>query len=216
MKFVKKNITDKIINVLSIKNTLLENKVLFLKFFVIFILVIISLVTVFGKDKSDLTLENNSSKEKSVKSIDDSNYEEYATKIVVDISGEVINPMVLELDEGSRINDAIKAAGGITKNADITNINRAAPLSDGEKIYIPSKEEGSELVTESDKMNSKININLASSSELTEIPGVGTVTAASIISYRDNNGKFKQIEDIILVDGIGEKTFSKMKDKICI
>ena len=161
--------------------------------------------------------------------------EESTDVIVVDVSGEVKTPSVIELPPDSRINDAIRAAGGLTKNADITQINRAAVISDGEKIFIPTKqneqsEDGSNL-SETSGQNStgmtgntgeqgtgtgQININNASSTKLQEVPGIGPVTADKIIQYRTANGLFRKLEDIMKVSGIGDKTFAKMKPYICI
>lgn len=138
--------------------------------------------------------------------------------IMVDIGGEVVNPMVAELSEGSRVEDAIKAAGGITEDADLTDINRAAFLADGDKIMIPSintdinsSAEGAAQYSGSDD---KININTADSEELQKLDGVGPVTAEKIIEYRNENGRFNTIDEIKNVSGIGEKTFEKFQDDI--
>jgi len=150
--------------------------------------------------------------------------------IVVDVSGEVKSPSVIELPLDSRINDAIVAAGGLTKDADISQINRAAPLADGEKIFIPKKmnqgnqEDGvaGQNINENNQsqnsatQNDKININQAESSKLQEIPGIGPVTANKIISFRMEHGLFRKLEDLKKVSGIGDKTFEKMKPFICI
>lgn len=150
--------------------------------------------------------------------------------IIVDIAGEVENPSVIELPIDSRINDAINAAGGLTTQADISQINRAAILSDGEKIYIPTLPNAS-ITTPSpttveslpsssnDSVNSsksQININYASAAELEKIPGVGPVTSEKIIRYRIENGLFRKLDEIKKVSGIGDKTYVKMKPYICI
>ncbi|HIU25610.1 MAG TPA: helix-hairpin-helix domain-containing protein [Candidatus Copromorpha excrementigallinarum] len=138
--------------------------------------------------------------------------------VVVDVGGEVRSPMVVELEEGSRIQDAIEAAGGLTENADLDGINRAAFVNDGDKILIPSVEEGGfpyeEGAIQDSYGDGRININTADSGQLQEITGVGPVTAEKIISYREENGRFDSIEDIKNVSGIGDKTFEKMKDEI--
>jgi competence protein ComEA len=150
--------------------------------------------------------------------------------IIVDVAGEVQNPSVIELPSASRINDAIEAAGGLTKHADISQINRAAILSDGEKVLIPTVPIPSPITTSpangnsnpsgsSDVVNtgnSLININYASASELEEVPGIGPVTSEKIIQYRTTNGLFRKLEDIKKVSGIGDKTYAKLKLYICI
>lgn len=146
-----------------------------------------------------------------------------AAGIFVGIGGEVNEPMVAELKEGSRVEDAIEAAGGLTENADISEINRAAFLEDGEKIFIPPVVDESMSGSSGGSSSSgsaayysdgKININTADSLELQELDGVGPVTAEKIIDYREENGRFGDIEDIKNVSGIGDKTFEKLKDDI--
>ena len=109
--------------------------------------------------------------------------------IKVHITGEVRNPGLLELEVGSRIDDAIQLAGGLTDRADISKTNLAYILSDGEKIYIPSENDEEVELTNGQGSNSKVNINTATISELETIPGVGEATANSIIEYRNNNRK---------------------------
>lgn len=141
------------------------------------------------------------------------------TDIFVDVGGEVVNPSVVELEDGSRVSDAIEAAGGLTENADITDINRAAFVSDGEKIYIPSSVVDIEGNTASGGSmqgysDGKVNINTADSEQLQELNGVGPATAEKIIDYRNENGRFTAPEDLKNVSGIGEKTYEKLKDDI--
>ena len=139
--------------------------------------------------------------------------------IFVDIGGEVKTPMVAELKAGSRVGDVIEAAGGLTEKADISEINRAAFVEDGEKIFVPaliSTEENG--ISESRETpvysDGKININTADSQELQELNGVGPATAEKIIDYREENGRFASIDDLKDVSGIGDKSFEKIKDKI--
>lgn len=142
-------------------------------------------------------------------------------KLVVDISGCVKNPGVYEFEDGTRLYDVIQQAGGLTKEADLDAINQAELVTDGQKILIPEKLEmmdGAESTTftQNAVSNGKININQADSTTLQEIPGIGPATADKIIQYRDANGRFQSIEDLKNVSGIGDKTFEKMKDNICV
>ncbi len=141
-------------------------------------------------------------------------------KIIVEIKGEVKKPDVYEVDEGSIIRDLINIAGGLTEKANINKINRAEKLRDNQLIIIPDNESivnGNVISNEGNVSNDGIiNINSASLSDLQKINGVGAVKAQSIIDYRDKNGGFKSIEDLKNVDGIGDKTFEKIKDKISI
>ena len=146
--------------------------------------------------------------------------------IMVDVAGAVVEPSVVELPENSRIFEAIEKAGGLSKEADTTATNLAEILTDGQKIYIPTKQEVKDSqseATSSDTTNylvtgqsKRININSADSDMLQELSGVGPSTAEKIISYRNENGKFKKIDDIKNVSGIGDKTFEKFKDKITL
>lgn len=141
-------------------------------------------------------------------------------KILVEIKGEVKRPNVYEVEEGSIIRDLIDIAGGLTEKANINKINRAEKLRANQLIIIPDNESivsGTIINNEGISSNDGIiNINSASLSDLQKINGVGAVKAQSIIDYREKNGGFKSIEDIKNVDGIGDKTFEKIKDKISI
>lgn len=161
-------------------------------------------------------------------------YSENSTNnsIIVYICGAVKESKVITLPEDSRISDAIDAVGGLTNDADLTNINLAYILEDGEKIYIPKKgeEQSSEAASTSSTAqsssysnysatsakNNKININKATQTELEIIPGIGPSTALKIIEYREQNGKFSSIEDIKNVSGIGAAKYEKMKDYITV
>lgn len=141
--------------------------------------------------------------------------------IHVEIKGEVKNPDVYEIEEGSIIKDLIDKAGGLTEKANIEKINRAKKVNDNELIIITNDSNidevsGSNFVNTTEEESGKININTSDLSKLKEIPGVGDVKAKSIIDYREKNGGFKSIEDIKNIDGIGDKTFEKIKDSITI
>jgi competence protein ComEA len=132
--------------------------------------------------------------------------------IYVDIDGAVINPGVYELLEGSRVIDAINKAGGLEEKAFTQNLNKARKLIDGEKIYIYI--EGDEYI-KSLQSNNLININIASVDALMSLPGIGEVYANRIIEYRYTK-KFSSIEEIKNIEGIGDKTFEKLKELITV
>ena len=175
--------------------------------------------------------------------------EEVQEFIYVDIKGEVKNPNVYKMKVGSRVNDLINEAGGLTKNANTRFISLSKILEDENTIVIYSNKEISDAKrdnklevtapciceevkndacyndntttiikkTTTTKNTSKvININTASVSELTNLSGIGEVKAKSIVNYRNKNGKFKTINDILKVDGISETLFSKIKNNITV
>ena len=135
--------------------------------------------------------------------------------VVVDVAGDVKTPGVYELPINSRVNDAIKAAGGTNKTADLSYINQARVLKDGEQIFIEKKVSGSTAtVRRSTAINGIININRATAKELDKLPGIGPVIAGRIIEYRKANGFFSSIDDLKKVQGIGASTLEKFKSKI--
>ena len=151
--------------------------------------------------------------------------------VIVHITGSVKTPGIVKLKEGSRIEDAIEAAGGLTENADISNVNLAYVLDDGTKIKIPnlddedigdedvlSKDSGEGIIQEDEKTTNTniVNINKATENELSTLPGIGNSLATRIVEYRRQNGNFKTIEDIKNVSGIGESKFANIKDFISI
>lgn len=148
---------------------------------------------------------------------------EVKAQVYVYVTGAVANPGVYSLDEGLRVCDAVEAAGGLTEDADASTVNLARVLSDGEHIALPTKAEvetalaqGSAGGTVGAAASSLVNINTADASALETLSGVGSATARAIISDREQNGPFSTIEDLMRVDGIGEKKFAKLKDSICV
>lgn len=146
-------------------------------------------------------------------------------QIQVHITGEVNNPGLYKLNSDVRIWDAIQAAGGFTNNADQSSLNLAKTLEDGEQLLVAAKNNSSQANNASSQTNNgssqtqtdgKININNADIQQLQTLSGVGPSTAQKIVDYRTSNGKFKNIEDIKKVSGIGDKTYLKFKDKICV
>jgi len=130
-------------------------------------------------------------------------------QIIVDVKGEVKRPGIYYLNENSRVIDAINAAGGLTNNADTSNINLAMKLEDGTSIYILKK-------VEKDVTQSKISINKATIDELMQLPGIGEVKARKIVEYRLKNGYFLSLEDLLKVDGINENLYKQIKEYICL
>lgn len=149
-------------------------------------------------------------------------------KIIVEIKGEVAKPDVYQLEEGSIIKDLIDMAGGVTEEADLSRINRAEELLNHELIIIGNINDETESSVvqnsstsssngnNSDKGSTLININTADLEQLKEITGIGNIKAQSIIDYREANGGFKSLEELKNVDGIGDKTFEKIKDQITL
>ena len=173
--------------------------------------------------------KNNDKKEK----IEDEKENISNKEITVYVSGEVNKSGVVTLKEGDRLAVAVEKLGGTTKKADLNNINLAIRVKDEEHYIIPkigeAKQEdlkdvnntkdieNAEIKNENTaKDSSKININTATLEELDKLPGVGEATANKIISHREENGQFKNIEDIKNVNGIGYKKFENMKELICV
>ncbi len=212
---------------------------------IIIFIIIICIFAIYKFFTHDEYIEFNSKEEtisinKNISRESNSNTEEIKTeeelkdndnKIIVYVTGAIKNIGVYELEENSRIADLIEKAGGLTEDANITNINLAYILQDGMKVHIPTNSEDINEIKdnteifitneneskENSKMSnssSKININTATQTELETLPGIGVATALKIIDYRKENGKFNNIEDIKKVNGIGESKYSKIKDKI--
>ncbi len=194
------------------------------------------------KESDSKKEESNNIKEEKVSDIESEKEEKETSlgeeKIVVEIKGEVKKPNVYELKNGSRIYELIEEAGGPTNEADLSNINRALYLSDGQCIVIKNiNDVESEEVNLNESLNAEvtnsiptnssgdkgeknessvININTASKETLMTLNGIGESKAQAIIDYRDEIGGFKSVDDITNVSGIGEKTLEKIKDKISI
>ena len=132
--------------------------------------------------------------------------------IFVHVVGDVAKAGVYELAAGSRVVDAIAAAGGPLRAAKLINLNLARVLFDGEQIIVGNHQ----LQPNSSSQLGKVNLNLATSSQLDQLPGIGPVIAARILQHRDENGPFRQISDIQQVAGIGDVIYSKIKDQISV
>lgn len=152
-------------------------------------------------------------------------------EIIVHITGEIVNEGIVKIKKDSRIADVIEQAGGTTEEADLSKVNLAYQVKDGQKIYIPNindkenqkevqdyitEDAGADVIIENEENGSKVNINSATQTELETLSGIGPSTALKIINYRKENGEFKQIEDIKNVPGIGEAKFEGLKEEICV
>ena len=187
-----------------------------------------------GKHTSDADIDNGS------EAVSDK--EMHQAMIYDDVCGAVANPGVFQLAAGSRVFQAIEAAGGYLPEAALTCVNRAGVLTDGQQLYILTQEEmerqgldPAEMSGASDgqmngsagtgqntemtaqvQQDNRININTADEAQLTTLTGIGATRAQAIIAYREENGPFAAIEDIMNVQGIKEGTFAKIKDEIVV
>lgn len=187
-----------------------------------------------GKHTSDADIDNGS------EAVSDKEMQQ--AMIYVDVCGAVANPGVFQLAAGSRVFQAIEAAGGYLPEAALTCVNRAGVLTDGQQLYILTQEEmerqgldPAEMFGASDgqmngsagtgqntgmtaqvQQDNRININTADEAQLTTLTGIGATRAQAIIAYREENGPFAAIEDIMNVQGIKEGTFAKIKDEIVV
>jgi competence protein ComEA len=140
-----------------------------------------------------------------------------APALVIDVAGEVVSPGVYELPAGSRVIDAIKAAGGARPKAALSDLNLARVIKDGEQIYVDliyaagsSSRTGSKAAVP----RGPVNLNRATISQLDSLDGIGPVIAKRIIAYRTINGPFTAVEDLLKVSGIGDAKFAQIKEKI--
>jgi len=147
--------------------------------------------------------------------------------IMVDVKGQVTMPGVYSSSQGERVIDVIHRAGGLTENADESQVNFAEHVQDAMVIYIPAKGEEGVTVPAGTTVNpsntggtsgnqAKINLNKADETQLQNLPGIGPSKAAAIIEYRETSGLFKNVEDLKDISGIGDKTFEKLKDLITV
>jgi competence protein ComEA len=147
--------------------------------------------------------------------------------IMVDVKGQVTMPGVYSSGQGERVIDVIHRAGGLTENADESQVNFAEHVQDAMVIYIPAKGEEGVTVPAGTTVNpsntggtsgnqAKINLNKADETQLQNLPGIGPSKAAAIIEYRATSGLFKNVEDLKDISGIGDKTFEKLKDLITV
>lgn len=185
------------------------------------------LINKFTKD-DEIVMVSDSNQENKVENNKDIPDEIMNQDKKVYISGEIKNSGVYDINNGDRLDDLVKRAGGLTEKADINSINLAMRLEDQMKIYIPNIDENQNINNDNtnlaigqvsndltDLQNKKININLASKEELMTLPNIGEKRAQAILDYRQEN-RFEKIEDIKNVSGIGDKYFEAMKDLITV
>ncbi|RSK27916.1 hypothetical protein EJF36_14070 [Bacillus sp. HMF5848] len=134
-------------------------------------------------------------------------------KIFVDIKGAVKHPGVYEVTSESRVIDIVRIAEGFTEKADENYVNLAQRVHDEMVIYVPEKGESSDYIQEK---SDKVSLNYADVKRLMTLPGVGQVKAEAIVDYRNVNGPFGTLEELLNVNGIGEKTFEQLKDYITL
>jgi competence protein ComEA len=142
-----------------------------------------------------------------------------AITLIVDVAGAVHDPGVYEFAEGDRVIDAIEKAGGPMPKADLSLLNLAAPLTDGTQILVPKAGPPGAVVPGVGAPGSAgglLNINSASATELETLPGIGEVLAATIVEYRDQNGPFASVDDLLDVSGIGPATLEEIRDQVTI
>ena len=153
--------------------------------------------------------------------LDEKASDETESVVFVQVSGEVIHPGVYELENGSRIFEAIEAAGGITEDADIRTMNQATVVSDGDMIYVPAygeaESEGSMTGTKSQSgitEDGKVNLNAATVEELMTLPGIGEAKARLIVDYRETNGRYEDPAEIMKIQGIKQGVYDRISDMV--
>lgn len=137
--------------------------------------------------------------------------------LYVYVCGQVRNPGVYKLEQGNRVTHALMAAGGMTDQAAPDYLNQAELLEDGQKLYVPTTEEVLVLPNDeadAERSDGRINLNTADKASLTSLSGIGEARAEAIIAYREANGGFQSVEDIMNVEGIKEGIFNRIKDQI--
>ena len=142
-----------------------------------------------------------------------------AVMLIVDVAGAVHQPGVYEFAEGDRVIDAIERAGGPMPKADLSLLNLAAPLADGTQILVPKAGPPGAVIPGGGAPGTSgglININSASATELETLSGIGEVLAATIVEYRDQNGPFASVDDLMDVSGIGPATLEEIRDQVTV
>ena len=146
-------------------------------------------------------------------------------QVYVHLCGAVVTPDVYEIEAGTRLKDLIELAGGLSEDAAGDYINQASVVEDGQRIYIPTKDELKDMSVSdyvlgeeggNNQSNAKVNINTADETEFMRLTGIGEAKAKSIVEYRKKNGDFKEIKDLMKVPGIKEGLFTQLEDEITL
>ena len=140
-----------------------------------------------------------------------------ARKVVVHVVGQVYRPGLYSLPEGSRVDDAIKRAGGPKPRAALALVNLAAPVADGQQVVVPSNREAAQALAGgqvSGGAGGRVHLNSATLDQLDELPGIGPVTAQKILDYRSEHGAFGSVEELDAVPGIGPATLDELRDLV--
>lgn len=144
-----------------------------------------------------------------------------ADVLVVSVVGAVRKPGLVRLQPGARVDDALRAAGGAKPKADLRSVNLARKVADGEQVFVPEQGGGGATadagtVGTDGADGVKVNINTATAAELETLPGIGEVTAGNIIAWREQHGPFTSVEQLLEVDGIGDRRLSQLRDRVTV
>lgn len=176
-----------------------------------------------GEIPKDTNQDDNSTVDKR-----SSESEEKSQEVCVHVCGAVVTSGVYRLPSGSRLYEAILAAGGLREDAEDTSLNQASVVEDGQQIYVPTKEEvqngtfkvvsdeGTKGKFGAGEVEEKVNINTADKEQLMTLRGIGESKATAIINYRETHGSFQSIEELMQIEGIKEGVFQKIRDMITI
>ena len=139
-----------------------------------------------------------------------------ASRLVVHVVGDVAEPGVVRLEPGSRVIDAVQAAGGALRGADLSTVNLARLVADGEQVRVglPPDDAVSGVVPDAGQTPGAVNVNQAGVDLLVELPGIGPVLAERIVTYRDTNGPFASVDQLLEVPGIGPSILETIHDRV--
>lgn len=172
---------------------------------------------------SETDVEKRNINQEKINSEKDMDSEESEEEVTVDVKGAVKNPGVYQLRAGARVHDALQKAGGLLPDAESKSINQAQKLTDEAVVYVAKVgEEGADVTQASQtpagtgETSGLVNLNTATEAELQTVSGIGQKKAQDIIAYREANGKFKSVDELKNVSGIGAKTLEKLKDYVTV